>query len=191
VAIPWLPGGQDFGLFRKQGPELDGYGLVPETGGFISRLVDNYRSGGFRDPNTLYFSHQLLIALGNQLTHYAFTNRVGGQASHLFQVVKQTFPGMLAILSTCIANPNYPMPDNILLEMALAFDESFGIETPDHEIAAYYYYMAVLLTSPDATLDKDEAFALQLLEKGLKILPGRDNPGFKLHQELTAKLSVH
>ncbi len=190
VAIPWLTDGKDYGLYRRHGPGLSGYGIVPEAGDFILRLVDDYRADEYRDPNTLYFSHQLLIALGNQLTHCAFTNRVWVYASHLFQAVKQTFPGMLAILSTCVANPHYPMPDNVLLEMALAFDESFGIETPDHEIAAYYYYLAILLVGPDATLGKDETFALQLIEKGLKVIPGEDNPGFKLHQELMAKLSV-
>ncbi len=103
----------------------------------------------------------------------------------MFQSVKQTFPGMLAILSTSIANPHYPMPDDVLLEIALAFDGSFGIETPDHEIAAYYHYMAVLLTNPDATLEKNEELALYYLDKGLAVLPGKDNPGLKLHNRLS------
>ncbi|MCZ6502737.1 MAG: DUF2723 domain-containing protein [Gammaproteobacteria bacterium] len=186
VGIPWLTDGQDYGLYLKHGPGLDGYELIPGIEDFVSALVDDYMAGEFRDPNTLYFSHQLLIALGNHLTHYVFTERVGLKAAEMFQSVKQTFPGMLAILSTSIANPRYPMPDVVLLEIALAFDESFGIETPDHEIAAYYYYMAVLLANPDATLEKNEELALYYLDKGLAVLPGKDNPGLNLRDELVS-----
>ena len=191
VGIPWLPDGQDYGLYLKHGRGMEGYELIPGIEGFVLALVRDYRAGKFHDPNTLYFSHQLLIALGNQLTHYAFTKRVGREALEMFQSVRQTFPGMLAILSTSIANPSYPMPDNVLLEMALAFDGSFGRETPDHEIAAYYYYIAVLLANPDATLKKDEDLALYYLEKGLLVLPGTDNPGLNLRDELAMKLQLN
>ncbi|MCH7741937.1 MAG: DUF2723 domain-containing protein [Proteobacteria bacterium] len=186
VGIPWLPDGQDFGLYLKHGPGLSGYELIPGIEDFVSALVRDYRLGKFRDPNTLYFSHQLLIALGNQLTHYVFTKRVEPKTSEMFQSVMQTFPGMLAILSTLIANPHYPMPDDVLVEVALAFDDSFGVETPDHEIAAYYYYIALLLANPDATLEKNEELALHYLQKGLAIMPGKDNPGLKLLDELSS-----
>ena len=186
VGIPWLPDGQDFGLYLKHGPGLSGYELIPGIEDFVSALVHDYRLGKFRDPNTLYFSHQLLIALGNQLTHYVFTKKVEPKTSEMFQSVMQTFPGMLAILSTLIANPHYPMPDDVLVEVALAFDDSFGVETPDHEIAAYYYYIALLLANPDATLEKNEELALHYLQKGLAIMPGKDNPGLKLLDELSS-----
>ncbi|MCH8257721.1 MAG: hypothetical protein IIA75_07480 [Proteobacteria bacterium] len=186
VGIPWLPDGQDFGLYLKHGPGLSGYELIPGIEDFVSSLVHDYRLGKFRDPNTLYFSHQLLIALGNQLTHYVFTKRVEPKTSEMFQSVMQTFPGMLAILSTLIANPHYPMPDDVLVEVVLAFDDSFGVETPDHEIAAYYYYIALLLANPDATLEKNEELALHYLQKGLAIMPGKDNPGLKLLDELSS-----
>ena len=186
VGIPWLPDGQDFGLYLKHGPGLSGYELIPGIEDFVSALVRDYRLGKFRDPNTLYFSHQLLIALGNQLTHYVVTTRGEPRTSEMFQSVMQTFPGMLAILSTLIAKPHYPMPDDVLLEVALAFDDSFGVETPDHEIAAYYYYIALLLANPDTTLEKNEELALRYLQKGLAIMPGKDNPGLKLLDKLSS-----
>ena len=184
IGIPWLPDGEDYGLFLKHGDNLHGANIVPQPGKFIVDLVHEYREGRIQNPLTLYFTHQLLIAIGNQLANYAFTHKIDEDVLLALRSVQQTFPGILATLSTVLANPQYPMPHNIMLGMAKGFENDIPIETPDYEIAAYYFYMAKILTSPDATLEKDEELARHYLRRGLIAYPVPENPGLCLYREL-------
>jgi hypothetical protein len=176
--------GEDYGLFLKHDGNLNGHAVIPKLRQFTDDLVYNYKEGLIRNPNTLHFAHQLLIGFGSQLTHYAFTHEIDEEVLAMWQSVQQTFPGMLATLSTVSANPQYPMPDDVMLGMARRFENSFGIETTDLEIATYYFYLALILVSPDATLEKDETLALSYLNLGLKAFPGPDNPGLCLRSKL-------
>jgi hypothetical protein len=177
IAIPWLSGNVDHGFFETVGSGEVSYKIVPGTAEFVDDLVQDFNNHKIPSPGTRYFAHQLLIALGNQLTHYAFTNEIDEDEVSILLSVQQTFPGVLATLSVSLANPQYPMPDGALLSLALPFDGEFGDETPGYEIAAYYYYLAMLMTYPDESLESNEELAFRFLLKGFEHYPVSENPG--------------
>jgi hypothetical protein len=82
------------------------------------------------------------------------------------------------------------MPDNVMLGIVKGFEDDIGIETPDYEIAAYYFYLAKILTSPDATLEKDEALARRYLSRGLAAFRVPENPGLCLYTELAPSVKL-
>ncbi len=194
VGIPWLPTGVDYGLFLEHvspvAEKTAGSGVLPGLDKLVNPLVKRFLDKDIKDPNTLYFAHQLLLALGGNLTTYAFTQRIKESEVTILRLVQATFPGMLASMSTILANPAYPMPDNVLLATALPFDGRFGHETPDREIASYYYMMAYILAFPDETLIRDPLAALGFLDQGAALVPGRGNPGFCLRVALRAELDL-
>jgi len=177
IAVPWLSGNVDYGLYEALGSGNSSFRVVPGMPEFVEELVFDFQHDNIASPGTRYFAHQLLIALGNQLTHYAFTHEISEDEVAMVQSVQKTFPGVLATLSVSLANPQYPMPDGVLLSLALPFDGVFGEETFDHEIASYYYYIAMLLTYPDGSLEPDVDLAFSYLLKGFEAYPVGQNPG--------------
>jgi hypothetical protein len=177
IGVPWLSGNVDYGLYEAYGSGAINFRIVPGLSEFVEELVFDFQNDNINSPGARYFAHQLLIALGNQLTHYAFTHEITEDELVTMQSVQKTFPGILAALSVSLANPQYPMPDAALISLALPFDGRFGDETSDYEIASYYYYIAMLLTYPDESLAPDEELALAYLLQGFETYPVGENPG--------------
>ncbi len=185
IGIPWLTSGIDYGFFLRHDPDRQGFGLPAGASGFVLRLADDFRSGRIRDPNTRYFAHQLLIALTNGLTGYAHTHAVGAREVRMLRALQGTFPGILATLSMELANPGAGLPPEVLLGMALPFDGDFGEETADHEIAAFYYYLSLILleadfnpaTDSDGRTSTDSlSLAKHYLHLGIEAYPVPENP---------------
>lgn len=172
VDIAWLPQESVYPFFQQVGLSDAGVAVpAPKQVEFIESTASMYLNGKLHYAANLTFAHQFLIGAGRYLFKRVTSSTASPQEVRAMQLVQQTFPGALAVVSTALAEGNQQVPGESLLALLEPYNENFPLAAQPADISQFYWLLAALNTQQPEVMNR-------FINQAWDAMPDPRNPAY-------------